>query len=328
MKLAHGLKLVLACVTALLLLSACGERSEPVSVEPEEPARVLVVRLHGYVGCGIDVELISQGISEELARVHEPIDAVVFWFDSSGGMLNRVGPLSDLMHERIGSRWRKLAWVERAESAASLVALNISEIWMPRDGLIGGAMGVERDADSGGWRALPEEVQERIRYVAAACASRGGHDAQLAIDLVIGGEDEEGRSSARISTGARAEEVGLVRTASSMEAMLDGVFRSENWQIDQEASDSISAVIAGAEEERERASELQQRFVIAIERAEAGEGFADEVADGYLAELLAISTSEDVQARRVSAFLGLLDWVDWALDRMEEFSGEPSPSGV
>jgi len=326
-KFASGLKLVVVCVVATLL-QACGERSGPKPAEPDEPVRVLVVRLHGYVGCGVDAQLLSQSISEELARVREPIDAVVFWFDSSGGMLNRVGPLSDLMYERIGARWRQLAWVERAESAASLVALNIPEIWMPEDGLIGGALGVERDPGSGAWRALPEEIQQRVRYVAAACASRGGHDARLALDLVGGGDDETGGSAARIHTGARAEELGLARTASSLEAMLDRVFGAGKWEIDGGASASISSVIAAAEEERERATELQQRFVIAIGRAEAGEEYALDVADQYFGELLAISTDESVQARRVGAFLGLLEWVGWAMDRMEALSGEGSPSGV
>jgi len=99
--LSRGLKLVLACIAAMLL-QACGERSEPPQVEPDEPTRVLVVRLHGYVGCGVDADLISQGISEELARVHEPIDAVVFWIDSGGGMLTWCTSGSD----RAGGSWR------------------------------------------------------------------------------------------------------------------------------------------------------------------------------------------------------------------------------
>lgn len=313
------LLIVLGSCALLVSVIGCSEQGGKPSVQTREPVRLLVVELHGYIGCGVDTDLIAQPIAEEIARVHEPIDAVVFSIDSGGGMLNRVGPLSDLIHERVGPRWRTLAWIERAESAAALVALSVPELWMPSDALIGGAVGVQGDEASGRWVALPGQTQEAIRYVAAASAARGGHDRELALSMTIGdGDAAEGR----VLTGDRAAELGLARNAASLEAALDRVFGEGGWRIEAEPSQAISSRIAEAERLRENAIELQTRFGLAMQRAEAGDPYAVSVADGYFEELLDLTVREDEPARRVIAFLGLFDWVDSALNRMEAIPGE------
>lgn len=318
----------ITCAIVLGLLGACRGDTDPPgeNVPLAQPARVLIVDLHGYIGCGVDADLIGQPIAEEIARVHDPIDAVVFSIDSGGGMLNRVGPLSDLIHERIRPRWRTMAWIERAESASALVAMSIPELWMPPDGLIGGAVGVERDPATGRWVALPTDEQEAIRYIAAACAARGGHDREVALSMTIGRtESDDPHSGAQVFTGDRAQEVGLVQNAGSLEAMLDEVFGEDGWEIDTAASAAIFARIEEAESLRERAVELQTRFDLAMQRAEGGNEYALAAADGYFDDLLALSVREDGPALRVVSFLGLFEWVDAALERMDAVSGESVP---
>jgi len=295
---------ILALLTGCALLAwlaSCGDGPATGGSDDHRPVRVLIVDLHGFIGCGADAELITQPIAEEIARVRDPIDVVVFSIDSGGGMLNRVGPLSDLIHERIRPRWRIMAWIERAESASALVALSIPELWMPPDGLIGGAVGVQRDPETGGWVELPSETQEAIRYVAAACAARGGHDPDLALSMTIAqAGSTQPLSGGEVLTGSRARENGLVQNADSLDAMLNQAFGENGWEIDTTASAAVSSGIA-----------------------ERGDDYALAAADGYFDDLLAISVREDPPSKRVNAFLGLFEWIDGALDRMDAVPGEP-----
>lgn len=308
------------------LASSCSDPEPRQQAQRSAQARLLLINLHGYVGCGADADLIRQGIAEQLARVNDPPDAVVFSLDSQGGMLNRVGPLSDLIHERIQGRARCIGWVQRAESAAALVALNIPDLWMPVEGTIGGAVGVRRNPAGDGWVPLSDQEQQAVRYVAAACAARGGHDQALALSLTVP-ENEGGEpiGSALVLTGDSAERAGLVRIADALESALDSEFGPGGWVVDQEVSRSISGDIASAEALREEVIELQNRFRIAIEMAEGGNPDALSTADRYFDAILAVSVREDPPALRVIAFLGLFDWIDGALDRMGELPGEIGP---
>jgi hypothetical protein len=315
--------LVTAC--ALVALGACREQQGPASTAASdaEKVRVVVVELHGFVGCGVDADLLRSALAQTLASVNDAPDAVVFSIDSGGGMLNRVGPLSDLLHHAFGEGGPSvLGWVVRAESAAALVAVGLPELWMPPDGIIGGAVGVERG--SGGWRALPEPEQQAIRYMAAACAARGGHDRDLALSLVTPAAGEESSGGAGlVLTGSGAEAAGLVRAARTLEEALNERFGTGRWEVDQDASDSLSDLVRRAEAVREGFIEVQRRFEIAIQRGDGSpEASAIEVAESYLERAMEMSTKGDAPTLRAMAFLDGYAWVSWAIDEVEALSGE------
>lgn len=314
------------CAVSLVLLCACRDGAGAPESGAEQVAkkvRVVVVELHGFVGCGVDADLLRSPLAEVLASVHEAPDAVVFSIDSGGGMLNRVGPMSDVLHRAFGDEAPvALGWVVRAESAAAMIALGLPELWMPPDGVIGGAVGVERG--EGGWQALPEPEQQAIRYMVAACAARGGHDRSLALSLVASpASDESTGDSGLVMTGRVAQEKGLAQTALTIEDMLDARFGAGGWEILEAPSVRLSEAVQRAEAIREQFSEVCRRFEIAIERGEASPGLgAIEAAELYLDQALEISTSDDDASLRAMAFVEGFAWVSWAIDEMERVSGE------
>lgn len=315
--------LLSACL--VLSLGSCGPDSSEHAIAQPKTAHIVIIDLHGYVGCGIDASLIEHGLAQRLAALIDPLDAVVFSLRSEGGMLNRVGPLSDLIHQRVSSQVRCIGWIERAESAAALLALTIPELVMPPDGIIGGAVGVRLDPLTGRWIALPESDQEAVRFIAAACAARGGHDRDLALRLTTPRPDQNGAQVLTL-TGREAADRGLAKAYPSLESSLDGIFGEGGWTVDQETSRDLSESVARAESERVRIIGLQQRFDAAIRIAEDGGGIeAVEVADGYYDLLLEIAVSERPESVRAAVFLGLLEWTARAGQRLRDVSGESQP---
>lgn len=315
----------LLCVALLVMVSGCGEERAPgPAIETgESVVRVVVVDLHGFVGCGVDADLLRSPLAEVLASVHEAPDAVVFSIDSGGGMLNRVGPLSDLLHGAFDDGGPSvMGWVVRAESAAALVALGLPDLWMPPSGIIGGAVGVERRGD--GWRALPERDQQAIRYMAVASAARGGHERELALSLVTPAAGEGSpESNGLVLTGMAAQDAGLVRVALTLEDALDERFGAGSWEIDGASSAMLSRVVREAESIREEFGEVSRRFEIALERAgESVDAGLIEAADSYLGQALVISTREDAAAVRAMTFLDGFAWVARASEELERVSGE------
>ena len=318
----HGWAILLAAVLAAL--AACAPEPEGHGDASEVPVRVLLVELSGFVGCGVDAVLLRQPLAEAIADLDEPIDAVVFRFDSGGGMLNRVGPLSDLIHSYFADGdVRCLAWIDRAESSASILALTITELWMPPDGSIGAAVGV-RETEPGIWEPLPDEQQEAVRFMVAASAARGGHDADVAMLMTRSGEGSTGPHAGRVFTGAELQDLGLARTAPSLDAALDSVFGAGGWQLDEDRSKRVVAAVQRAERTRSELTELLQRFEAAAETAESDpDSFA--LADAVLGELLTLSTDDDPAVLRAIDFVGGFPRITRAIDRLETLRDQNTP---
>jgi hypothetical protein len=316
-------RLVAALLAACcLFLGACRQQPEEAAVTGETPAiRVLVVQLDGFVGCGVDAELIRPPLAACLADPAARPDVVVFAIDSGGGMLNRVGPLSDLIYAYFDDDGPLcIGWVERAESAAALVALNIPELWMPPDGVIGGAVGVQ--PGDNGWEALPSDQQEAIRYMAAACAARGGHDRDLALSLVVPTDPQPRPNGARVLSALDAQEAGLATMARSLEEALDERFGAGAWRIDQDASSRVSAPVEEAEAVRQRFEEVRERFEIALRSAaDQDDPASREVADSYLGQALEISTQDNAPTLRAMAFSAGFEWIARASEELRALSG-------
>lgn len=316
---------LVATVVASLLVS-CSPDEHDTEQETTGVATVVVVSLEGFVGCGIDAALLRQPLAELVADLEHPVDALVLRFDSGGGMLNRVGPLSDMIHAYFDERDIDcIAWIERAESASSIVALTVPDLWMPPDGTIGGAVGV-RETGPDVWEALPPEDQEAIRFMVAASAARGGHDRDIALSIALPETQLPGEVHAgRVLTGAEAAEVGLARVAPSMEAALDSVFGADGWRIDTERSTQISNEVRRAEVVRADLVELYRRLDRSLEAAGKREPGALEAADGYLDEVLALASVDDPAVLRAVEFLGGFQRVSAAINRVEQLADPGAP---
>jgi hypothetical protein len=314
-----------ASAIASLMLS-CSPPEKQSLPETAQEARVIVVSLRGYVGCGVDAEILRQPLAEAVADLNEPVDVVVFRFDSGGGMLNRVGPLSDMIHGYFNEREIEcIGWIDRAESASSIVALTIPDLWMPPEGVIGAAVGV-RETGPDIWETLPPQQQEAIRFMVAAAASRGGHDREVALSITLPDPSSSGTThGARVLTGVKASSEGLARNADSLEDALNAIYGSDGWQIDLQRSERIGRDVERAEAARVQLTDLYQRLDGAIEASRGGNADAYEQADALLGELLALATVDDPAVQRAIEFLGGFQRVTRAIDRVEALSDETEP---
>ncbi|MGD1917340.1 MAG: hypothetical protein ACFCBV_14295 [Phycisphaerales bacterium] len=126
----------------------------------------------------------------------EEIDVVVFRINSGGGAVLELMPLSDVFHNEFKPKFRTVAWIDYAISAASLSPHTLSEHYFMRRGAYGG-----NTAWFGALQAVEGRGLEDILYMAERISERGGHDPRiiramqimdpLSIDL-----DENGRVEA------------------------------------------------------------------------------------------------------------------------------------
>jgi hypothetical protein len=96
---------------------------------------------------------------------------VVLRFASGGGYTLEVPRMSDTLHEEYKPRFRTVAWIDSAISAAAMTAHNLEEIYFTPQGNYGGATQWSGDLVASKGRSL-EEVLFRAEKISA----RGGHD--------------------------------------------------------------------------------------------------------------------------------------------------------
>lgn len=113
---------------------------------PENATRVAFLTLGDQVlGDTVGIYLES-GILHECGKMlmdlpeNERPEVLVLMVDSGGGLLADVKPLSDVIHNELKPKFRVVAWIESAISAAAMTSLNCEEIVMMPQGHIGGAV--------------------------------------------------------------------------------------------------------------------------------------------------------------------------------------------
>lgn len=104
----------------------------------------------------------------------EDIDIVVFRINSGGGAVLELNPLSDVLHNEYKPKFRTVAWVDYAISAASLTPHTLSEHYFMRRGAYGG-----NTAWFGAMQAVGGRGLEDILYDAERISERGGHDPRI-----------------------------------------------------------------------------------------------------------------------------------------------------
>ncbi len=139
----------------------------------------------------------AQSLREVIPILEEEnIDIVVFRINSGGGAVLELNPLSDVLHNEFKPKFRTVAWIDYAISAASLTPHTLSEHYFMRRGAYGG-----NTAWFGAMQAVTGRELENILYDAERISERGGHDPRiiramqimepLSVDL-----DENGRVTA------------------------------------------------------------------------------------------------------------------------------------
>ncbi|GIW74907.1 MAG: hypothetical protein KatS3mg103_1429 [Phycisphaerales bacterium] len=141
--------------------------------------------------------LTAQSLRECIPLLEEEdVDIVVLRVNSGGGAIIEIKRISDLLHNEFKPRFRTVAWVDYAISAAAMTPHCLSEIYFMRRGAYGASTGWY-----GALQAVAGRDLEEVLYLMELISERGGHDPKimramqimepLSVDL-----DENGRVEA------------------------------------------------------------------------------------------------------------------------------------
>ncbi len=108
------------------------------------------------------------------------ITDVVFRVNSGGGALSEVQPLSDVIQNEYKKRFRVVAWIESAISAAAMTSHCIEEIYFMEKGNYGACT-----AWHGALVAAEGRQLQEILYQAEKFSARGKHDPQIMRSMQI-----------------------------------------------------------------------------------------------------------------------------------------------
>lgn len=174
------------------------QERERRAVSPGAPRAAILSYGDADKGQGmVGTYITAQSLREVIPLLEEEnIDIVVFRINSGGGAVLEMEPLSDVLHNEFKPKFRTVAWIDYAISAASLTPHTLSEHYFMRRGAYGG-----NTAWFGALQAVEGRGLEDILYFAELISERGGHDPRiiramqilepLSVDL-----DENGRVKA------------------------------------------------------------------------------------------------------------------------------------
>lgn len=135
---------------------------------PDGATRITFISLEEMVGPFMNADALRKSV--ELAEPEKP-DIIVLVINSGGGALLEVEPLSDAIHKELKKKYRVVAWIRSAISAAAMTALNCEEIYMMRQGHIGAATAFTQS--DGGTKAADGAALEQILMLGEELARRG-----------------------------------------------------------------------------------------------------------------------------------------------------------
>lgn len=166
----------------------------PVDAKPDEVApkpeskglraggapRAAVLTMEGTVG----IQMSAKPIKDAIPLLEKDnIDVVVLKINSGGGLLLEIQRLSDVIHKEYKGKFRTVAWIESAISAAAMTAHTLEEIYFLPQGNYGGCTGF-----SGALNAVKGRGLEEVLIMMEKISDRGGHPRQIMRAMQISGD--------------------------------------------------------------------------------------------------------------------------------------------
>ncbi|MCW5756328.1 MAG: hypothetical protein KIT54_03740 [Phycisphaeraceae bacterium] len=119
--------------------------------------------------------LTAQSLRECIPLLEEEnVDIVVLRVNSGGGALLEIRRISDLLHNEFKPKFRTVAWIDYAISAAAMTPHALSEQYFMRRGAYGASTGWY-----GALQAVAGRGLEEVLYLMELISERGGHDPRI-----------------------------------------------------------------------------------------------------------------------------------------------------
>lgn len=152
--------------------------------------RAAVLTLEGMVG----VQFATKPLEDAIPLLEEDgVSIVVLKINSGGGYLHEIQFLSDVIHKKYKQKFRTVAWIESAISAAAMSAHSLEEIYFLPKGNYGACTGW-----SGALNAVKGRELEKVLQTAQGYSERGNHDPRIMRAMQIS-SDEGDLSNLQIS---------------------------------------------------------------------------------------------------------------------------------
>lgn len=122
------------------------EKAEQEAAIPDGATKIAFISLEEEVGPFFNKDAIEKsiGMLDDLPESQKP-EIVVFVIDSGGGALYELEKIVNYMNEEVNPRYRTVAWIRYAISAAAMTSWVIPEIYMMPQGSIGACTGYYMD---------------------------------------------------------------------------------------------------------------------------------------------------------------------------------------
>ncbi|MFG0252097.1 MAG: hypothetical protein ACF8NJ_04405 [Phycisphaerales bacterium JB038] len=143
--------------------------------DPEVPTMVFIPMGFGSGEDMVGTYMNRKPLRESLEKAAELGDnaIAVLVFNSGGGMLLEIEPMSDLIEEYKG-KIRVVAWIKSAISAAAMTAHAIPEIYFMPEGHYGGCTGFF--GTGSGYQEVSGQALEEVLLMMERISERGGYD--------------------------------------------------------------------------------------------------------------------------------------------------------
>jgi len=285
-------------IAAIMAATLAATLSRPAAAQPGEagPTRVAIVTL-GEPGLDVIGPHVNAVLLRNAMAMIPPADGpdvLVLRINSAGGMLAEAPRLSDFIHDDLKPKMRVVVWVDRALSAAALVALTSEEVVMTPGATLGAVVTtVKREGQT---EAISGEDLSKALQVGAEVARRGKHNARviramqmpeaLSVDRSESGEltfrsDDAGMDiinptgSILTLNATTAEKLGVSRGTASTPAELMTLLGIDRWRdVGARADDEVRAArrnVGKALEEISRYRQTRERALREVRGAQTPE---------------------------------------------------------
>ncbi len=123
----------------------------------------------------VGIYMTAYALKEALPLLEkEHVTDVIFRINSGGGALLEIQRLSDVIQNEYKPRFRVIAWIESAISAAAMTSHAVEDIYMMPQGNYGACTGW-----SGQLVAVKGRQLEQVLYMMEKISARGGHDPKI-----------------------------------------------------------------------------------------------------------------------------------------------------
>jgi membrane-bound serine protease (ClpP class) len=294
-------------LTTTIYKSEIKTRNTPVC----EGQPYVVIPVHGAIGDDVTADALRAGLAE--ARLAKP-QYVILEIDSPGGSIGQMMEMLDLLN-KAASDLKIIAYVKRAYSAAAVIAMSCSQVYMQPGATIGATVPF-RMTDSG-----PADVDAKFRSVVEAqmrsANHRGGHADLLIrgmseIDLELYLTVDDGKPTLRTSgPGKIVKSKGRILTLTTDEAVACGLAHAAPtmadlgklvcggawYAVNRLAYDTTIATVAMQRQEEREAIEKGQRLIARQKAIAEIKPQLDDITRRY-AQLLAKAVANDDEIAR------------------------------